>query len=263
MKTKNVVAGLGEIGQPILKLISKNTICVGYDKDKKLMNSSFEKYSDLPTKFLHVCIPYTNHFISNVMTLEKLFSPEFVVIHSTIKPYTTQKIQSKSSIPIIYSAIRGVHKRMSYDLKRYTKFFAIEKNVKNNKSIAKSFSKLMKQSGIKTKQMSEPLTLELAKIVCDTSYYGWLINYAQMSKMITMKHNVDYDEMWTFSDEIHNYLGNRPKMFPGIIGGHCVLPNLELIENEKLNMIKSINKQFNTKTVKKGKLKHVQKRKTH
>ena len=118
MKTKNVVAGLGEIGQPILKLISKNTICVGYDKDKKLMNSSFEKYSDLPTKFLHVCIPYTNHFISNVMTLEKLFSPEFVVIHSTIKPYTTQKIQSKSSIPIIYSAIRGVHKRMSYDLKR-------------------------------------------------------------------------------------------------------------------------------------------------
>ena len=67
MKTKNVVAGLGEIGNPILKLISKNSISVGYDKNKKLMNlSSFEKYSDLPTKFLHVCIPYTKNFISNV-----------------------------------------------------------------------------------------------------------------------------------------------------------------------------------------------------
>ena len=130
METKNVVAGLGEIGQPILKLISKNTICVGYDKNKKLMNSLFEKHSDLPTRFLHVCIPYTSNFVSNVRSLEKLFSPEFIVIHSTIKPYTTQKIQSKSDVPIIYSATRGVHKRMSYDLKRYTKFFAMGKNVK-------------------------------------------------------------------------------------------------------------------------------------
>ncbi len=38
MKTKNVVAGLGEIGMPIFKLISKNNICVGYDKNTKLMD---------------------------------------------------------------------------------------------------------------------------------------------------------------------------------------------------------------------------------
>ena len=132
-------------------------------------------------------------------------------------------------------------------LKRYTKFFAIEKNIKNKKSISNSFSKLMKKSKVKTKQMSEPLTLELAKIVCDTSYYGWLINYAQMSKMLTIQHNIDYDEMWTFSEEIHKFLGNRPKMFPGIIGGHCVIPNLDLIDNETLDMIKKINNKFNEK----------------
>ena len=38
--------------------------------------------------------------------------------------------------------------------------------------------------------------------------------------------------MWTFSDEIHKILGNRPKMYPGHIGGHCVIPNLELINNQ-------------------------------
>ena len=248
MKTKNVVAGLGEIGMPIFKLISKNNICVGYDKNTKLMDSSsFEKYSSLPTKFLHVCIPFTKNFISNVLSLEKLFKPDCIVIHSTIKPYTTQKIQSKTNTPIIYSATRGVHKRMLFDLKRYTKFFAIEKNIKNKKSISNSFSKLMKKSKVKTKQMSEPLTLELAKIVCDTSYYGWLINYAQMSKMLTIQHNIDYDEMWTFSEEIHKFLGNRPKMFPGIIGGHCVIPNLDLIDNETLDMIKKINNKFDEK----------------
>ena len=92
--------------------------------------------------------------------------------------------------------------------------------------------------------MSDPLTLELAKIVCDTSYYGWLINYAQISQAIASKHKVDYDEMWSFADEIHKFLGNRPKMFPGFIGGHCVIPNLELIKDDSLNQINKINEYF-------------------
>jgi hypothetical protein len=101
---------------------------------------------------------------------------------------------------------------------------------------------------VKTKKMSDPITLELAKIICDTSYYGWLINYAQLSKMVAMKNNVDYDEMWTFSDEIEKFLGNRPKMRPGYIGGHCVIPNLELVQNETLNFIKKINRTFYNQT---------------
>ena len=102
----------------------------------------------------------------------------------------------------------------------------------------------MKKCGIKTKKLSNPLTLELAKIVVDTSYYGWLINYAQISKIISDKYGVDYDEMWSFSDEIHKFLKNRPKMFPGFIGGHCVIPNLKLIDNESLNQINQINNLF-------------------
>ena len=89
--------------------------------------------------------------------------------------------------------------------------------------------------------MSNPLTLELAKIVVDTSYYGWLITYAQLSNMIAVEHGVNYDEMWSFSDEIHKFLGNRPKMFPGHIGGHCVIPNLDLMHDRTLNLIREIN----------------------
>jgi len=62
--------------------------------------------------------------------------------------------------------------------------------------------------------------------------------------MIALKHSIDYDEMWSFADEIHKFLGNRPKMFPGYIGGHCVIPNLELLNNDSLNKINKINKSF-------------------
>ena len=38
------------------------------------------------------------------------------------------QLQKKLPIPIIYSATRGVHKRMLHDLKRYKKYFAISNN---------------------------------------------------------------------------------------------------------------------------------------
>ena len=92
--------------------------------------------------------------------------------------------------------------------------------------------------------MSTTKTAELAKILVDTTYYGWLINYAQITKMICEKEEIDFDEMWKFADEIHENLGNRPKMYPGIIGGHCVIPNLNLIEYENVEIIKRINEMY-------------------
>ena len=246
---KNVVAGLGEIGNPILKLFSKYDLVVGYDVNPKLMNNKkFERVSAFDTSFLHICIPFGGKFVKSVTSLIKKFDPECAVIHSTIKPFTTKKIQELSQIPIIYSPVRGVHKRMLYDLIRYTKFYAIENHAPRLKWASSNYSKFLKRCGIKTKKLSSPVTLELGKIICDTSYYGWLINYAQLSNMIAINHKVNYDEMWLFADEIHKYLGNRPKMFPGIIGGHCVIPNLELVHDQTLDLIKKFNNMYEKKS---------------
>jgi len=242
MIQKNVIAGLGEIGNPIYKTISKKFKAIGYDVNPKLVNTKkLKDYEKFNTLFLHICIPYTNKFIQNVMNLNKKFHPESIVIHSTVAPNTTKKIQKKLSIPVIYSPIRGVHKRMIHDLNRYAKFFSIEKNAPRAKWASNTFSKLMKSCGIKTQTMSNTVTLELAKILVDTSYYGWLINYAQLCNLIAREHKVNYDEMWSFSDEIQKFLGNRPKLYPGFIGGHCVIPNLELINEKKLDLINDIN----------------------
>jgi len=239
------VVGIGEIGKPILKLLSKDNIVVGFDLNSDLMDErKFERYKNLKTSFLHIAIPTTGKFLNNVLKLCKKFQPECIVIHSTIKPGTTEELQGKLTIPVIYSATRGVHKRMIYDLKRYTKFFVISASAPRGKWASTTYVKMMKQCGIKTKKMSKPETLELAKIICDTSYLGWLVNYAQLSNMIAIQHGVDYDEMWSFSDEIQEFLGNRPKMFPGIIGGHCVIPNIDLIDNKSLNVVKKLNNLY-------------------
>ena len=251
---KDIVAGIGEIGKPILKLLSKHGVVVGFDSNPDLMDErKFERYESLKTSFLHIAIPVSSKFINNVLKLNKKFQPECIVIHSTIKPGMTEKLQEKLSIPVIYSATRGVHKRMVYDLKRYTKFFVISANAPRGKWATTRYVQSMKRCGIKTKKMSKPETLELAKIICDTSYLGWLVNYAQLSNVIAIEHGVDYDEMWSFSDEIQEFLGNRPKMYPSFIGGHCVIPNLNLINNESLNIISKMNNRYAKKLKKEKK----------
>ena len=250
---KYVVAGIGEIGKPILKLLAKDNVVVGFDLNHDLMDKrKFERYQKLKTSFLHIAIPVTGKFTNNILNLYKKFQPECIVIHSTIKPGTTEKLQEKLSIPVIYSATRGIHKRMAYDLKRYTNFFVISANAPRGKWASSKYVQSMKRCGIKTKKMSKPETLELAKIICDTSYLGWLVNYAQLSNIIAIEHEVDYDEMWSFSDEIQEFLGNRPKMYPSFIGGHCVIPNLNLINNETLNIINKMNNSY-AKKLKKDK----------
>ena len=93
-RTKDIVAGLGEIGKPIFSLLSKSDLVIGYDVNKKLMNqNNFKKFKNLTTSFLHICFPYTKNFEKNVIKLFNEFKPDCIVIHSTIKPNTTSLLQ--------------------------------------------------------------------------------------------------------------------------------------------------------------------------
>jgi UDP-N-acetyl-D-mannosaminuronate dehydrogenase len=238
----DIILGMGEVGGILFDLlVERNFECIGIDvDDSKCKNYSKNSIIENP-EFLHVCLPgeltgfedITSNWIDDLKDLKA------VLVHSTVIPGTTKNIQKKSKVPILFSPIRGVHKRFLEDIKKYTKFISsdtelIDQSIKSD--LEKRFHKI--------DWMSTTKTAELAKILVDTTYYGWLINYAQITKMICKKEGVDFDEMWKFSDEIHENLGNRPKMYPGIIGGHCVIPNLNLIEYENLDIVKKINEMY-------------------
>ena len=238
----DVILGMGEVGQTLFDLlVDRKFDCVGIDLD----NSKCKKYSENEViknpEYLHICLPGELTGFTDIVLnwINKIKNIQVVIIHSTVKPGTTKIIQEKLSIPILFSPVRGVHKRFLNDIKKYTKFISFdgtEIDLKIKRDLENRFKKI--------DWMSTTKTAELAKILVDTTYYGWLINYAQITKMICEKENVDFEEMWKFADEIHENLGNRPKMFPGIIGGHCVIPNLDLVEYENLDIIKKINEMY-------------------
>ena len=238
----DIILGMGEVGETLFDLlVDRKFDCIGIDlEDSKCKNYTENKIIENP-QYLHVCLPGELEKFTDIVIewINKIKNIQVVVIHSTVKPGTTKSVQERSSIPILFSPVRGVHKRFLDDIKKYTKFISFddtEINLKIKKDLENRFEKV--------DWMSTTKTAELAKILVDTTYYGWLINYAQITKMICEKENVDFDEMWKFADEIHENLGNRPKMFPGIIGGHCVIPNLNLVEYENLDVIKTINEMY-------------------
>ena len=238
----DIVLGMGEVGETLFHLLEERNIdSIGIDVDSsKCKNYSKNDHIKNP-EYLHVCLPgELSEFMDITLNwINKIDGLEVVLVHSTVKPGTTKKIQKKSKIPVLFSPVRGVHKRFLDDIKKYTKFISSDKeniDPKIKLDLEKRFKKI--------DWMSTTKTAELAKILVDTTYYGWLINYAQITKMICEKEGIDFDEIWKFADEIHENLGNRPKMYPGIIGGHCVIPNLNLIEYENMDIIKKINEMY-------------------
>ncbi len=238
----DIILGMGEVGETLFDLlVDRKFDCIGIDlEDSKCKNYTENKIIENP-QYLHVCLPGELEKFTDIVIewINKIKNIQVVVIHSTVKPGTTKSIQERSSVPILFSPVRGVHRRFLDDIKKYTKFISFDE-----KEIDSKIKTDLENRFEKVDWMSTTKTAELAKILVDTTYYGWLINYAQITKMICEKENVDFDEMWKFADEIHENLGNRPKMFPGVIGGHCVIPNLNLVEYENLDVIKTINEMY-------------------
>ena len=156
------MVGLGEIGFPIFRLIKKNFPVIGFDKNKELIPKSKNAMDEYDIRFLHICIPFGDEFSHEVTRLIDKFVPLGIVIHSTVSPNTTSQLQKNVNLPIIYSPIRGVHKRMIKDLRSYVKFFAVSKDAPKKKYAVSQYKSLMKKCGIRTKQVSEPVTLELS-----------------------------------------------------------------------------------------------------
>ncbi len=159
---------MGEVGKTIFDLlVERNFDCVGIDTD----NSKCENYSENSTienpEYLHVCLPGELTEFENITSnwISKIGGLKVVLIHSTIKPGTTKNIQEKSKIPVLYSPVRGVHKRFLENIKKYTKFIASDDkqlDLKIKSDLEKRFQKIDWMSTSKTAELTKiPLMQQL------------------------------------------------------------------------------------------------------
>ena len=216
LKETVLVIGLGETGKPLYEIIKDSNKYDVFGKDIEPLNIKF------PIDILHICIPYSKNYIKIVTDYIKLYKPKLVIINSTVIPGTTRKIYEKTNTLIVYSPIRGKHRRMKRDLLHYTKFIAGINKLAENKAYIH-----LTNIGMKVDTYPTIESLELAKLI-STTYFGLLIAWAQEVERYAKQYNVSYDDLIKIFNEIPYF--PKTKYTPGFIGGHCVMPNIKLLK---------------------------------
>lgn len=214
-KQKVVVAGLGEIGRPLLEAVRKRHDAVGVD-----LAPPPEPIGQVDV--LHICYPFEiKDFIGETARYIELFRPTLTIINSTVAIGTTRAVTRRAGTAVVHSPVRGKHLRMLDELYKYAKFVGASDPATGRQAVEH-----FESVGMKARLLSSPEATELAKLT-ETTYFGLLIAWAQELERYCDQVAVDYDEIVSFYEEI----GYLPpvKYAPGIIGGHCVMPNIEIL----------------------------------
>jgi UDP-N-acetyl-D-mannosaminuronate dehydrogenase len=210
-----VVVGLGEVGRPLLQLVSRHHEAFGVDVATGPVS--------LPdVDVMHVCYPFEiEDFVGETARYIGRFAPALTIINTTVAVGTTRAVAERTGAAVVHSPVRGKHVRMLQELVTYTKFVGAMDPVAG-KGAAEHFESL----GMPTRIVPSPETTELAKL-SETTYFGLLIAWAQELERYCDQVGTDYEEVMGFYDEIPFFPPTR--YFPGVIGGHCVMPNIEIL----------------------------------
>jgi UDP-N-acetyl-D-mannosaminuronate dehydrogenase len=227
-KNKIVVVGLGEVGKPLLQLISRYHEVIGVD-----IAPPQEKISGVDV--LHICYPFEiSDFIGETVRYIAIFNPALTVINTTVGVGTTRAVAQSTGAAVVHSPVRGKHVRMLEELSHYVKFIGAL-----DPAAGKAAAEHFESVGMKTRLLTSPEATEVAKLA-ETTYFGLMIAWAQEVERYCDKSGAHYDEVVAFYEEI--------KFFPpvkytaGIIGGHCVMPNIKILSKFYDSMIlKSID----------------------
>lgn len=228
---KVVVAGLGEVGRPLFDLVSRHYETIGVDV------APVERVER--AGILHVCYPFQiKDFIGETARYIELFKPALTIVNSTVAIGTTRAIAERTGTAVVNSPVRGKHARMLEEIQAYTKFVGAIDAEAAGKAAAH-----FESVGLKTKILSSPEATELAKLT-ETTYFGVMIAWAQEVERYCDQSGQSYDEVVSFYDEIKFF--PPVKYVPGVIGGHCVMPNIKILSQYShsalLDVVQSSNR---------------------
>jgi UDP-N-acetyl-D-mannosaminuronate dehydrogenase len=221
------ILGYGELGRAVAELYN--------NKQFKLTIKDINNNTELKdVSILNICIPYNKNFINTVNSAILQANPLLTIIHSTTLPGTTKRLQIlQPNKYVVHSPIRGNHPNLNTAIKTFTKY--IGSDTEQGFDLTYAHFKIL---GLSVKRFKNSYSTELAKLLC-TSYYGVCIAWHNLAKNLCDENNLNYEEIMTEWNHSYNEgyktmkMENvvRPVLYPPEqkIGGHCVIPNAELL----------------------------------
>jgi hypothetical protein len=193
---------------------------------------------------LNICFPYSDSFVRHVRDYQKRFHPKCTIINSTVKVGTTRQIGGA----IVHSPVNGRHPHLADSIRAFTKPIGALKG-----EHADMVAQFFLEAGVCTTIFDSPESTELAKVLC-TAQFGWHLVLMKEIERICREQCVPFDEVYSEWNRLYNAGYHslnqdrfaRPLLEPssGPIGGHCVIPNCDLLPDFITETIKARNERY-------------------
>lgn len=215
----HLVIGFGEIGQAI----HTNLVEIYPDTRKIDKDESIDENFDV----LHICYPWSEKFIEYTHQYIIEYRPKLVIIYSTVPIGTTENFYNA-----VHSPVEGKHPLLADSVYHGTRYIGGPKEMCDIAAFI--WSPICATVMLPSSKWTEFLKLR------STAKYGinlvWTDYEATVAESLGMpfEYIKDFDKDY---NKLYNTLGMKqnkryildpPK---GKIGGHCVVPNAKLLDN--------------------------------
>lgn len=239
----HLVIGEGEIGTSLYEVLHKARWSAGgvYVRDVAPV-----VIPEPQIHVLHIAYPYSETFSQTVLDYIEQYDPNLTIIYSTTPIGTCEKIGKN----VVHSPVEGRHPDLAESIRRMPRWVGCEDPIAQEYAIAIWMSIVPTVRALHSSAHTEMLKLR------STSKYGVNLVWADYEKKLADLVGVEWEAVKAF-DRDYNYLYDsmgypdyqRYILDPpnGEIGGHCVVPNAELLDkqfpNPMLKMIKKFKKK--------------------
>jgi galactitol-specific phosphotransferase system IIB component len=225
---KHLVIGLGEVGRALQSVLK----CDGFDSRDKGGYAKLQPQYDA----VHICIPYGPEFKEQVRHYQSLFTPAFVVIHSTV-PVGTSRV-----LGVLHSPIRGKHPNLRSSILTFKKYVAGHG--------AREMAEELRKFDIPAVVVEKTDDTEAGKLL-DLMQFAVSVIVNKQIKQYCDANGIDFDMAYTHFNEtynrgyaalgMHQFIRPVLKHVPGKIGGHCVVQNMVHLDMELAKRVIKIN----------------------
>lgn len=221
------IIGLGEIGQAVRAVVSGRDRVISYDIDKDIQKSSLISNAEV----LHICIPWSDGFVDIVKKyIKRCGDPQHIIIWSTVPIGTTLEVAHRA----VHSPVEGRHPSLALSIRKGVRYLGY-----NIPEEGEFITKYFRDMNLYVKAVPNTRVTEFLKLR-STAKYGINILWTDYEKGVADELGVDFELVKQFDRDynaLYRSLGldwaSRYILDPpgDSIGGHCVIPNAEMLQN--------------------------------
>lgn len=220
---KSLVIGQGQIGMALHQIFSGAHEC-------RIRDVLVEANDPMGVEVLHIAYPYSENFVEHTLAYIEWYKPRLTIIHSSVAVGTTDLCGPH----VVHAPERGRYPNLAQEMAAFTKFVGGRQN--DDRELARDYFAKCKWPVV---LVDDPSWTELVKLLSNAHLgleIAWRQEVRRIAKSFGLHGHAVYNAWEDSYNRGHMALGHkqlvRPTVRPDPIGGHCILPCIDILSEQ-------------------------------